>query len=93
MALCILGKRGIFCGETNTSELTEEQAERIIEIAEEMLHEYNPKIVWLPDTSEIGIESENHFLEIVWEEFDSDDIVDEMRGSWHRGYEQRCNDE
>lgn len=91
MALCILGKRGVFCGETNTSELTEEQAERLLEIAEEMLNEYNSEIVWLPNTSEIGVERDN--LSVAKQEFDIDEIEDEMREIWERAYEQLCNEE
>ena len=91
MALCILGQREIFSGDANTSELTEEQAERIIEIAEEMLYEYNPEIVWLPNTSKIGVERDD--LYEAKQEFDIYEIEKEMEQIWERAYEQLLKEE
>ena len=91
MALCILGKREVFCGETNTSDLTEEQADRIIEIVYEMLYEYNPEIVWLPNTCEIGVERTDLYL--ARQEFDINEIAIEMEQIWERAYEQLLKEE
>lgn len=91
MALCILGQRTIFSGEVNTADLTEEQADRLIEIAEEMLEEYNPEIVWFPSTSEIGVERDDLFE--AKEEFDINEIELEMIDIWERAYEQLLKEE
>lgn len=91
MTLSILGQRTIFSGEVNTSDLSEEQAERLIEIAEEMLYDYNPEIVWFPSTSEIGVERDD--LYEAREEFDINEIEFVMNDIWERAYEQLLKEE
>ena len=91
MPLCILGKREVFCGETNTSELTEGQADRIIEIVYEMLYDYNPEIVWLPSSCEIGVVRNN--LNDARQEFDINEIAIEMEQIWEKAYEQLLKEE
>lgn len=91
MTLCILGSRTIFSREFNTGDISEDQADRMVSIAEDMLYEYNPEIVWLHYTSEIGVERDN--LREARKEFSIDEIEIEMREIWERAYEQLLMEE
>lgn len=68
MALRIIGSRTIFSREFNTEDLTEDQADKLISIAEDMLYEYNPTLVWLTYTSEIGYEDDDERIEDIEDE-------------------------
>lgn len=94
MAILILGSSLSFTKELNTDfSLTIEEAEYLYEVVENLLKDYNSDLIWLPESSEIGIDIDiyNFEIEMISKEYDIKDIIAVMDDIWVKAYEILLN--
>lgn len=56
MSFCIIAQRGVFSEDYNNYSLRGYDVDALVSRIQGLLHEARPELVWLPETSQIGIE-------------------------------------
>lgn len=89
MALCIIAQRGVFSTDYNNYSLRGYDVDALVSRVRDLLREARPELVWLPETSQIGVE--HNRLRTARAEKPVDEIEPLMADLWAQAAQEQLS--